>query len=113
VEYIYNLIDKVKISEQKQDVQGDLYKYMLGFLNTAGRARQFCTPRHIIRMMVAMLDPKPGERIGDLAVETCALWWEYNTAQAAVNNMRVTAAVRDLPGHVMEKTEVKGHLLMT
>jgi hypothetical protein len=29
-----------------------------------------------------------------------ALWWEYSTGQAAVNNMRVTAAVRDLPGHV-------------
>ena len=66
-----NAIDAMEISAQNQDVQGDLYEYLLGFLNTAGRAGQFRTPRHIIRMMVAMLDPKPGERIGDLAAGTC------------------------------------------
>ena len=66
-----NAIDEMKISAQNQDVQGDLYEYLLGKLNTAGRAGQFRTPRHIIRMMVAMIDPEPGERIGDLAAGTC------------------------------------------
>jgi type I restriction enzyme M protein len=66
-----NTIDEMQISAQNQDVQGDLYEYLLGFLNTAGRAGQFRTPRHIIRMMVAMIDPQPGERIGDLAAGTC------------------------------------------
>lgn len=62
-----NLIDEMKISEQNQDVQGDLYEYLLGHLSIAGRNGQFRTPRHIIRMMVQMIDPKPRERIGDLA----------------------------------------------
>lgn len=62
-----NLIDEMKISEQNQDTQGDLYEYMLGHLSIAGRNGQFRTPRHIIRMMVKMIDPKPRERIGDLA----------------------------------------------
>ena len=62
-----NLIDEMKISEQNQDVQGDLYEYMLGHMQFAGRGGQFRTPRHIIRMMVQMVDPKPRERIGDLA----------------------------------------------
>ncbi len=62
-----NLIDEMKISEQNQDVQGDLYEYLLGHLSIAGRNGQFRTPRHIIRMMVKMIDPKPRERIGDLA----------------------------------------------
>ncbi len=66
-----NAIDQMKIAEQNQDVQGDLYEYLLNKLNTAGRAGQFRTPRHIIRMMVQMIDPKPGERIGDLAAGTC------------------------------------------
>jgi len=48
-------------------VQGDLYEYMLGHLQFAGRNGQFRTPRHIIRMMVQMIDPQPRERIGDLA----------------------------------------------
>jgi type I restriction enzyme M protein len=62
-----NLIDQMKIAEQNQDVQGDLYEYMLGHMQFAGRGGQFRTPRHIIRMMVQMVDPKPRERIGDLA----------------------------------------------
>ena len=66
-----NAIDEMQISAQNQDVQGDLYEYLLSKLNTAGRAGQFRTPRHIIRMMVAMSDPQPHERIADLAAGTC------------------------------------------
>ncbi len=32
-----NLIDQMKIAEQNQDVQGDLYEYMLGHMQFAGR----------------------------------------------------------------------------
>jgi type I restriction enzyme M protein len=64
-------IDAMQISSQNQDVQGDLYEYLLSKLNTAGQNGQFRTPRHIIRMMVAMADPKPGERIVDPAAGTC------------------------------------------
>ncbi len=66
-----NLIDQMQISSQNQDVQGDLYEYMLSYLNIAGRGGQFRTPRHVIRMMVKMIHPRPGERIGDLAAGTC------------------------------------------
>lgn len=68
---VCNLIDEMKISEQNQDVQGDLYEYLLSKLSVAGRNGQFRTPRHIIRMMVEMIDPKPTDRIGDLAAGTC------------------------------------------
>ena len=64
------LIDQMEISQQNQDVQGDLYEYLLSHLSIAGRNGQFRTPRHIIRMMVQMLDPQPKERIGDLAAGT-------------------------------------------
>lgn len=66
-----NAIDEMQISSQNQDVQGDLYEYLLSKLNTAGRAGQFRTPRHIIRMMVTMANPQPHERIADLAAGTC------------------------------------------
>lgn len=65
-----NLIDQMHISQQNQDVQGDLYEYLLSHLQSAGRNGQFRTPRHIIRLMVQMVDPKPLERIGDLAAGT-------------------------------------------
>src|SRR6202047_2789263 len=64
-------IDAMQISAQNQDVQGDLYEYLLGKLNTAGQNGQFRTPRHIIRMMVNMCNPRPGERICDPAAGTC------------------------------------------
>jgi type I restriction enzyme M protein len=64
------LIDQMHISAQNQDVQGDLYEYLLGKLSTSGLNGQFRTPRHIIRMMVQMIDLRPNERIGDLAAGT-------------------------------------------
>ena len=44
-------------------MQGDLYEYMLGKLSAAGQNGQFRTPKHIREMMVALLDPKPDDRI--------------------------------------------------
>jgi type I restriction enzyme M protein len=64
-------IDEMNLSAQNQDVQGDLYEYLLSKLNTAGRNGQFRTPRHIIRMMVQMIDPQATERICDPAAGTC------------------------------------------
>ena len=64
------LIDQMQVSSQNQDVQGDLYEYLLSRLNQSGRNGQFRTPRHIIRMMVQMINPKFGERIGDMAAGT-------------------------------------------
>jgi type I restriction enzyme M protein len=64
------LIDQMDISSQNQDVQGDIFEYMLNHLNISGRNGQFHTPRHIIRMMVQMTGPQPHDRIGDLAAGT-------------------------------------------
>ncbi len=66
-----NAIEAMDVSGQNQDVQGDLYEYLLSRLNTAGTNGQFRTPRHIIRMMVKMLDPKPRDRVCDPAAGTC------------------------------------------
>jgi type I restriction enzyme M protein len=66
-----NEIDAMAVSSQNQDVQGDLYEYLLSKLSIAGRNGQFRTPRHIIRMMVQMVDPKPTDRICDPAAGTC------------------------------------------
>lgn len=52
------------------DMQGDLYEYMLGKLSTAGQNGQFRTPRHIIKMMVELLQPTPEDTICDPACGT-------------------------------------------
>jgi type I restriction enzyme M protein len=63
-----NMIDKLDIAEG--DAKGDLYEYLLSKLTTAGINGQFRTPRHIIRFMVELLEPKPTETIGDPACGT-------------------------------------------
>jgi type I restriction enzyme M protein len=63
-----NMIDKLDIAEG--DAKGDLYEYLLSKLTTAGINGQFRTPRHIIRFMVEILEPKPTELIGDPACGT-------------------------------------------
>jgi type I restriction enzyme M protein len=59
-----------KIPMEDRDTKGDLYEYMLSKLSTAGTNGQFRTPRHIIKLMVALLAPGPREVICDPACGT-------------------------------------------
>jgi type I restriction enzyme M protein len=63
------LVDEINIGE-RPDVQGDIYEHLLGELKTAGKNGQFRTPRHIIRMMVELVDPDIGQKICDPACGT-------------------------------------------
>lgn len=53
-----------------QDMQGDLYEYMLSKLSTAGQNGQFRTPKHIREMMVRLVEPTPKDKICDPACGT-------------------------------------------
>ena len=61
-------VDMAKSIES--DTKGDVYESLLAKLSTAGVNGQFRTPRHIIRMMVELLDPKPEDTICDPACGT-------------------------------------------
>lgn len=52
------------------DLKGDMYEYLLSKLSQSGTNGQFRTPRHIIDLIVAMVDPQPGLRICDPACGT-------------------------------------------
>ena len=52
------------------DTRGDVYEYLLSKIATAGVNGQFRTPRHIIRMMVDLMEPKADEIICDPACGT-------------------------------------------
>jgi len=64
------IIDEMNITVQNRDTQGDIYEYLLSQLSTAGKNGQFRTPRHIIRMMVELVDPDINDRICDPACGT-------------------------------------------
>jgi len=63
------LLDEINIGE-RPDIQGDIYEHLLGELKTAGKNGQFRTPRHIIRMMIELVDPDIGQKICDPACGT-------------------------------------------
>jgi len=52
------------------DIKGDMYEYLLSKISQSGTNGQFRTPRHVIDLIVALVDPKPGKRICDPACGT-------------------------------------------
>jgi type I restriction enzyme M protein len=66
---VVDMLDDVPM--QDRDTTGDLYEYMLSKIATAGTNGQFRIPRHIIKLMVEMTAPQPGDEICDPAAGTC------------------------------------------
>src|SRR5436190_2572400 len=66
---VVDMLDRVPMDDR--DTKGDLYEYMLSKIATAGQNGQFRTPRHIIRLMVEMLEPTATDVICDPACGTC------------------------------------------
>ncbi len=52
------------------DFKGDMYEYLLSKLAASGTNGQFRTPRHIIDLITALVDPQPEQRICDPACGT-------------------------------------------
>ena len=63
---IYRLMNE----SQAVDVRGDTYEYLLSKIAQSGLNGQFRTPRHIIKMMVELMNPKADEVICDPACGT-------------------------------------------
>jgi len=61
------IIDTINFSSLDTDVKGDLYESLLSSIESAGELGQFLTPRHIIRAIIEMVNPKIGETVFDPA----------------------------------------------
>lgn len=63
------IVDKLEeIDLSNKDIMGDVYEYLLSKLATSGQNGQFRTPRHIIKMMVNLMQPTPEDAICDPAM---------------------------------------------
>ncbi|MDP2851566.1 MAG: N-6 DNA methylase [Sulfuricurvum sp.] len=72
IEDLFKEIDK-DAKEQGhafQDIQGDVYEMLLSEIATAGKNGQFRTPRHIIKLIAELVEPKLGDKVGDPACGT-------------------------------------------
>lgn len=58
------------IDMSNQDTKGDIYEYLLSKLEGGGTAGQFRTPRHIIKLMVELMQPTLEDIICDPSVGT-------------------------------------------
>lgn len=75
---IYRLMNEV----QSADVRGDVYEYLLSKIAQSGLNGQFRTPRHIIRMIVEMMNPSADEMICD---KTTPRLIQFHTFKNAAN----------------------------
>lgn len=71
IEELFAEIQKDKENGNEfQDIQGDVYEHLLSEIASAGKNGQFRTPRHIINLLVDLLEPKYGNKIADPACGT-------------------------------------------
>ncbi len=80
---VVTLVDGLKLDREDADTKGDLFEHVLKQIKQAGELGQFRTPRHIIRAIVEMIDPKIGETIYDPAAGTAGF------LVAAYNHIRL------------------------
>ncbi len=59
-----------KDTNQHQDIQGDVYEMLLNEIASAGKNGQFRTPRHIIQLIVELVNPSERDKVGDPACGT-------------------------------------------
>jgi type I restriction enzyme M protein len=97
---VVNLVDGLHLDQSDSDTKGDLFEHVLRQIKQAGELGQFRTPRHIIRAIVEMIDPKVGETIYDPAAGTAGF------LVAAYNHIRLA---HSSPGAIHED-EVDGKL---
>lgn len=68
---IYDDIEKDKERGQHfQDIQGDIYEYLINEISTSGKNGQFRTPRHIIQFICDLVNPDIDDTICDPACGT-------------------------------------------
>ena len=65
IDEIFELM--LKDSDNFQDIQGDVYEFLLSEIASAGKNGQFRTPRHIIKLVTDLVQPKLGDNIADPA----------------------------------------------
>ncbi|ENH6338622.1 N-6 DNA methylase [Burkholderia vietnamiensis] len=81
---VVNLVDNLHLDDADADTKGDLFEHVLRQIRQAGELGQFRTPRHVIRMITAIVDPKVGETVYDPAAGTAGF------LVAAYNHIRLS-----------------------
>lgn len=95
LEKIVTNVDLLPLSDG--DTKGDLYEYLLSKVATAGTNGQFRTPRHIIKMMVELMQPTPTDIIVDPAAGSAGFLVE--AGEYLKRNNEDLFAIKELKDH--------------
>lgn len=97
---VVTLVDGLHLDRSDADTKGDLFEHVLKQIKQAGELGQFRTPRHVIRAIVEIIDPKIGETIYDPAAGTAGF------LVAAYNHIRLA---NSSPGGI-QSVEIDGKM---
>ena len=67
---VVSQVNDLHLERVDADTKGDLFEHVLRQIRQAGELGQFRTPRHVIRAMVRLVDPRLGETVYDPAAGT-------------------------------------------
>ncbi len=99
---VVTLVDGLRLDRSDADTKGDLFEHVLRQIKQAGELGQFRTPRHIIRAIVEIVDPKIGETVYDPAAGTAGF------LVAAYNHIRLANS----SPNAIQRVEFDGKLQM-
>ena len=87
-------VDALHLEEVDADTKGDLFEHVLRQIRQAGELGQFRTPRHVIRALVRLADPRFGETVCDPAAGTAGFLvgaWDHirlaNSSPAGIEEL--------------------------
>ena len=67
---VVSQLNDLHLDQVDADTKGDLFEHVLRQIRQAGELGQFRTPRHVIRTIVQLVDPRIGETVYDPAAGT-------------------------------------------
>ena len=97
------------------DTKGDLFEHVLRQIRQAGELGQFRTPRHVIRALVRLIDPRIGESVYDPAAGTAGFLvgaWDHirlaNSSPAGIEEIEADGkTIRRGLGDTLSRHAVK------
>ena len=89
-------VNDLRLERVDADTKGDLFEHVLRQIRQAGELGQFRTPRHVIRALVRLVDPRLGQTVFDPAAGTAGFLvgaWDHirlaNSSEAGVEVVEV------------------------
>jgi len=110
--YVVGELQNYCLTDSERDVIGDAFETFIGYA-LKGAQGQFFTPRNVVKMMVKITDPKPGELLidpacgsGGFLIESLKHMWDKLDCQAkelgwgelALHEEKITTAINNIRG---------------